>query len=304
MFEIVSLGFLADKLGQYKIVLILATIANGLFHTLLLAVPIYREIQLTSPTQITWASSSNYAVLSPVNNTLCSPFMQAFSEDQEITSVISSCESIFNSSSNKIKCFASDSKSNSSSSFTMVECQQPAFDSEFQDMTLEEEQFGIKFTVLRNDSCSVGFELDQPISTDLQDEFYFKCLTNLTFPTGEIHHEGNNAETFWTYFLLRVIATMFMNSCFSLLDATTLAVVKSADKAEYGKERIWSVVGFGAVSPLAGLLVDQVTRSKGPGAETDYSAAFYVSNVLLVLNIVTYMFMNLKVEKPEKGMGK
>jgi len=113
--------------------------------------------------------------------------------------------------------------------------------------------------------------------------------------------QGNSQVTFWVYFLLRIIATMFMGSCFSLLDATTLAVVKRCGKAEYGKERMWSTLGAALVSPIAGVIVDQVSRGKG---FTDYSPAFYLSNALLVCSIITFFLIELEVDKPEKGVLK
>jgi hypothetical protein len=258
--------------------------------------------------------------LSPSNPELCLPFMKAFSSGDEILTQLSQC-----TSTNPTTSTTNIIDSSGGLTSVLVECSmfEPTSSSSRNDTPLQmsclsdnailyaSEDYSHHPTAIQvlrqSGNCSFTLNLIAPKiqSDDDYPSIYLSCETNVTFLTEEVRIEGSNGLTFWTYFILRVVATMFMTSCFSLLDATTLAIVKKADKAEYGKERIWSVMGFGLTSPLAGLLVDQVTRSRGyTDGRTDFSSAFYVSNVLLALNILTYMFMTLHVEKPEKGIGK
>jgi MFS family permease len=73
---------------------------------------------------------------------------------------------------------------------------------------------------------------------------------------------GNQAITFWAYFGLRIIAALFMGAAFSLLDATALSIVTKQGK-EYGKQRIWAILAMAILSPITGILVDIISRSKG-----------------------------------------
>jgi MFS family permease len=73
---------------------------------------------------------------------------------------------------------------------------------------------------------------------------------------------GNEAVTFWSYFGLRIIATLFMGAAFSLLDATALSIVTKQGK-EYGKQRVWAILAMAILSPVTGVMVDIISRSKG-----------------------------------------
>lgn len=283
------LGFMADKLGQYKAVLILATFINGLSHSLLLAVPTYSETPIYSTTLLHLTPSNPpLAILSPANSTLCSSFLSSLKMAQQEES--SSSSSLINVHS----CNASSTSFQPSPPFTRIvppfrlptSClHSPANSS----ILCRSRRSG------STPACSISVNLDPTISTPHP----VTCLTNFSFPTTVLLTSGNSALTFWLYFLVRIIGTIFMSACFSLLDATTLAIVKLHPNSEYGRERILCVAGTALISPLAGLLVDFVSTSRG---YTDYTPAFYVANVMLLLNIILYFFISLSVEKPDSNI--
>ncbi|XP_035704713.1 major facilitator superfamily domain-containing protein 6-A isoform X2 [Folsomia candida] len=281
-------------------VLVLATVANGLFHSLLLAVPTYHEVPLTAPFYLTWTDATGTGLFLPgvTDSTKCDEILGALQRDYSHPDIHSGNDDLGNnvpfnfkvtlpcSSSGDLSCSSNDTSfANDPQQYGHFHCNNYQFTKNNVDAT------GCQIWI--DGSCLVRSNVS--IRSDVLYE------TNVTVPTGNVEIRGNNSVTFWSYFSLRVLATLFMNSCFSLLDATTLAIIKTVGEAEYGKERIFSVLGFGIVSPIAGLLVDYVSRLRG---FTDYSAAFYLSNVLLGLNVITYFVMKLHVEKPDAGFMK
>ncbi|CAG7728467.1 unnamed protein product [Allacma fusca] len=314
------IGFLADKLGQYKAVLIIATFSNAFFHSMLLAVPHYREVDLEASVHLQWNPTSNFALLKPEFHDHCEAFMNYFEDAKPA-----------NLSTQILRCFEEDFQampSDSSPLFdTLIDnsneshighyiagefcrldkstngllqfiCSESDLGS---DADLDKVDEGLNMDVtffpekLRNCSITVTSPFAHKLNASM-----ITCRTDLAIDTGITRIIGNNTITFWMYFLVRIVATIFMSSCFSLLDATTLAIVKKNTNSEYGAERIWTVLGTAAISPIAGLLVDWFSQDK---PETDYSAAFYVSNVLFFLNVLSYFVIKLEVDKPEKNFA-
>ncbi|ODM98430.1 Major facilitator superfamily domain-containing protein 6 [Orchesella cincta] len=295
------MGIMADQLGQYKGVLIVATIINGLFHTLLLAVPKYSETPIYAPAVIEFRGVSG-AILRPESLALCDNFD---------ISVLSASNRLRNQMINVYSCNAAND-SNVIASRTPWNL--PSLCHVTNNELLEQDEnvnpiftcgnanaFHRTKRSLFENSGKNKCALKVRINSEAPNLETFTCKTNYTFESGDKLVEGNNSLTFWLYFAIRIVGNVFMNACFSLLDATTLAVVGNNEGSEYGKERILCTIGAAVVSPLAGLLVDRVSAAKG---YTDYSSAFYFSNALLVINIIGYFFMKLTVEKPEEGFWK
>jgi len=311
------LGILADKLGEHKTVLIISTFASGLFHTLLLAVPVYREVPILAVSTFHWNTLNDQMELRPPFLEQCDEFRKIIdNQSPRMDILLTNClsHSQYHLIPEDLKTLDDNimipSEETSECLFFMTEnngqkvvdlrCTAP----KDKDPTGMDE-FIITSDFVRPDfnptaNCSLT-----PMKNSLGLEWgssqdsYISCSTNVSFATGEIERKGNNATTFWMYFILRILASVFMISCFSLLDATTLAVVNRNGKSEYGKERILCIIGLAVTSPVAGILVDRVSYAKG---YKDYSPAFYVSNFLLAINIGAYCLLDLKVEKPEKGV--
>ncbi|XP_069191154.1 major facilitator superfamily domain-containing protein 6 isoform X4 [Procambarus clarkii] len=72
----------------------------------------------------------------------------------------------------------------------------------------------------------------------------------------------STANTFWIYFVLRMIATFFLNSLFTMMDAMTLAIVRQHN-GDYGKQRFLFILGLATVPLLAGFTLDWHEASVG-----------------------------------------
>nr|XP_053646239.1 uncharacterized protein LOC128698164 [Cherax quadricarinatus] len=109
-------------------------------------------------------------------------------------------------------------------------------------------------------------------------------------------HLSHYSNTFWIYLILRVLATFFLNSLFTMMDAVTLAVVKQHE-GDYGKQRFMFILGLATVPLLAGLFLDwryQVTGYK------DYTAAFYLGGVLCLVSASLITRLCFSVESSSK----
>jgi len=78
----------------------------------------------------------------------------------------------------------------------------------------------------------------------------------------DIEHRYIHLRGFWMFFIIRVIANAMTSSCFVLFDAIVLSMVKEHN-GDYGKQRFFSMLGLGSISPLSGVLVDWFSSIKG-----------------------------------------
>ncbi|XP_043198336.1 major facilitator superfamily domain-containing protein 6-A-like [Amphibalanus amphitrite] len=108
----------------------------------------------------------------------------------------------------------------------------------------------------------------------------------------------SNRTTFWIYFWLRLAATFFLKPTFTLLDATNLALVKRHKEPgqNFGRQRVTAILATVIMPPLAGLLID-VFSGDGP---TNYSPAFFVTDVCGLIALITVFASRLRVALPEK----
>ncbi|XP_063219814.1 uncharacterized protein LOC134529542 [Bacillus rossius redtenbacheri] len=99
---------------------------------------------------------------------------------------------------------------------------------------------------------------------------------------------------FWIYFLLRFFGTLMLSGGVMLLDPIALMMIQKYG-GEFGRERLFSTLGMAIFSPLTGLLIDHDSRKKG---YTDYAAAFYMYDALLMTSAITVMLMPLGMKLP------
>jgi MFS_1 like family len=64
---------------------------------------------------------------------------------------------------------------------------------------------------------------------------------------------------------------------------------------DFGRERLFSMFGMAIFSPITGFLIDYYSKELG---YTDYSAAFYCFDVLLVVTAITVFLMPLGKRLP------
>lgn len=107
---------------------------------------------------------------------------------------------------------------------------------------------------------------------------------------------SQSVVTFWVYFAIRFTSMFFLASSFTMMDATSLALVKQHN-AEFGKQRILSTIGQATVPLLAGILVDAHSASLG---YSDYMPAVYLGCSLAL--VATFIVLRLDVVV-ETGSG-
>ncbi|XP_063588960.1 major facilitator superfamily domain-containing protein 6-like [Penaeus indicus] len=112
--------------------------------------------------------------------------------------------------------------------------------------------------------------------------------------------KGDGSATFWIYFALRMIATFFMASLFTMMDALTLAVAKKHG-GDYGKQRFFFIVGLATIPLLAGAIVDWRKASTGVA---DYGSAFYLGAALTLVSGLLVMRLQFQVEENQENILK
>uniref|UniRef100_A0A1B0GGN2 Major facilitator superfamily associated domain-containing protein n=1 Tax=Glossina pallidipes TaxID=7398 RepID=A0A1B0GGN2_GLOPL len=99
---------------------------------------------------------------------------------------------------------------------------------------------------------------------------------------------------FWIYFLLRFLATTMLSAGVTIMDPIALTMIEKYG-GDFGRERLFSSIGMAIFSPITGIMIDYFSRGLG---YTDYSAAFYTYDVLLVISTVSVLMMPLGEKLP------
>lgn len=101
-------------------------------------------------------------------------------------------------------------------------------------------------------------------------------------------------KTFWLYFLLRFLATTMLSAGVTIMDPIALTMIEKYG-GDFGRERLFSSIGMAIFSPITGILIDYSSRGLG---YTDYSAAFYTYDILLVVSAISVFLMPLGEKLP------
>lgn len=109
-----------------------------------------------------------------------------------------------------------------------------------------------------------------------------------------------DTKTFWIYFFLRFVGSTMLTAGVTIMDPIALALIEKHG-GDFGKERLFSSLGMAIFSPLIGYLID--VRSSKLG-HTDYSAAFYAFDVLLVISAGAAAMMPLETKLPSDNVFK
>ncbi|XP_030556863.1 uncharacterized protein LOC115759887 isoform X2 [Drosophila novamexicana] len=99
---------------------------------------------------------------------------------------------------------------------------------------------------------------------------------------------------FWIYFLLRFLATTMLSAGVTIMDPIALTMIEKFG-GDFGRERLFSSIGMAIFSPITGIMIDYSSRGLG---YTDYSAAFYTYDVLLVISTMSVLMMPLGEKLP------
>ncbi|XP_059480405.1 major facilitator superfamily domain-containing protein 6-like [Neocloeon triangulifer] len=111
-------------------------------------------------------------------------------------------------------------------------------------------------------------------------------------------YKETDDKTFYMYFVLRFLGNACMNAGVTMIDPIALTMIKKYG-GEFGRERIFSTIGMAIFSPITGFLIDYNSFQLG---YTDYSAAFYAHDILLMTAAVSIMAMPIGVKLPNDDL--
>lgn len=80
----------------------------------------------------------------------------------------------------------------------------------------------------------------------------------------------------------------------TIMDPIALTMIEKYG-GDFGRERLFSSIGMAIFSPITGILIDYTSRGLG---YTDYSAAFYTYDILLIVSTITVLLMPIGEKLP------
>ncbi|KAF4523119.1 hypothetical protein B566_EDAN003134 [Ephemera danica] len=111
-------------------------------------------------------------------------------------------------------------------------------------------------------------------------------------------HIYDPSLTFWSYMTVRVVIGVIGGTAFAMFEGAVIATLREY-RADYGLQRIYATIGGMISSPLAGLLIDYVSRGKD---YTDFRPAFYLYAVLKVVGGLLMLTIRLDFKSPAPGV--
>ncbi|XP_065202542.1 uncharacterized protein LOC135832927 [Planococcus citri] len=160
---------------------------------------------------------------------------------------------------------------------------------------------GVNFSALLEEDLRCGGRV---VATNLTyrklNELAADCmLQKCSFRTGgpEIcppDYKESDDRIYWLYFCLRFVGTTMMSASVTVMDPIALTLIQQYG-GEFGRERLFSTIGMAIFSPLTGILIDYKSRQAG---YTDFSYAFYMYDVLLLISILTVLWMPVGPKMP------
>lgn len=158
---------------------------------------------------------------------------------------------------------------------------------------------GVNYTTLEESDLRCG-GLVQSASYIASEYWSGKCIVQeCIFKSGgpEIcpnDYEESDHKTFWIYFVCRFLGTIMMTAGTTIMDPIALTMIEKYG-GDFGREKLFSSLGMALFSPFTGFLID--LHSDGLG-HTDYSAAFYTYDILLIVSAFTVFMMPLGTKLP------
>lgn len=111
-------------------------------------------------------------------------------------------------------------------------------------------------------------------------------------------YEETDSKTFWIYFIIRMVGTTMLAGSVTMMDPIALTMIEKYG-GDFGREQLFSMFGMAILSPITGVLIDYFSRGLG---YTDYSAAFYIYDILLIISAITVFLMPLGDKMPADNM--
>ncbi|RVE50649.1 hypothetical protein evm_004681 [Chilo suppressalis] len=111
-------------------------------------------------------------------------------------------------------------------------------------------------------------------------------------------YKESDDKTFYIYFFLRFMGTVMLSAGVTIMDPIALTMIQKYG-GDFGRERLFSSIGMAIFSPITGMLIDMQSKQAG---HTDYSAAFYTYDVLLLISAITVAVMPLGAKLPADNL--
>ncbi|XP_026666852.1 major facilitator superfamily domain-containing protein 6 [Ceratina calcarata] len=116
------------------------------------------------------------------------------------------------------------------------------------------------------------------------------CHDNPTFD--EVFHEAdvpqnitqNATYQFHSFLWATIISWIGMAVVVTMADAICFDLLGNDRRKEYGKQKMWSSIGFGIFGTSAGYLVDLFSEGK---FQKNYSCIFYIALVIMIFDVLT-----------------
>ncbi|CAH0724604.1 unnamed protein product, partial [Brenthis ino] len=346
-------GFLVDRFGEYKPVVITALILNAGFHHSLLLIP-HQETPGVMP--------SAYVMRHPIKRSVeiwwspC-PSRECPDEDEQVDFVLDRCvDHCMSRPTERPPSDPADDKDDIDFHISQKIYPPNLSNTSFLNMTEEEEEFNDAafFLIEVHDDLGepkeqLGIEMerdDNDTVTDFRSRFGEKLLlaqgVNITALDKEdlrcgglvmLHnmtklsqqrleslaadcmvqkcdfrkggpdicppdYKESDDKTFYIYFFLRFMGTIMLSAGVTIMDPIALTMIQKYG-GDFGRERLFSSIGMAIFSPITGMLIDM--RSKQVGY-TDYSAAFYTYDALLLISAITVAVMPLGAKLPADNL--
>lgn len=261
---------IADKIGNYKAVLMGSILATAGFHTLLLTIDAHGTTNqshfITNTTQ-------------PLRSALVHPACDR--SERTIFKFANNCfssmcryENLFENSTKQFKP-SNCVQSCNGASRSMDLCIKTGL---FNCFTYEDETFlqpttenasvptispvlcemQTKESMLKNIPQSAIVDCDCPIDCPalVNSSPWFSCQTsNGTSPPTEFYDYEKHQRGFWLYLVIRILATASLGTSFTMLDATTICLIKKY-KGQLGRQRLFGVLGSATFAMSTGILLD------------------------------------------------
>ncbi|KAK4009736.1 major facilitator superfamily domain-containing protein 6 [Daphnia magna] len=311
-------GMIADKIGNYKIVLMASIFATAVFHTLLLTIDAHganptkmvansSELPANTIAYLTCDHAREIFLEVPKNcaNDTC-PYGNLLLTDQPMIRLITSeCTQSCNGKTNNTNSCLMTSDATDCYSFLdddvllQLELQNQSTTKINPDFCL----FRINQLLLSN-STQTTLDCDCPIQCPLRisQTWSSTCSTNNdTYSSSKLdeYDYAKHRTGFWLYLFIRILATATLGTSFTMLDATTICLIKKY-KGQLGRQRLFGVLGSATFAMLTGILLDWAANLKN--GFRDYATVFYFTDALLVVVLVLLLFVEVSVEKSEGSL--
>lgn len=256
-FVFLFLGMIADKFGNYKLVLIVSVVAMAGLHTSLLLIdangydPADRSFNQSIPEIVLSCDGNGGMAVTLVNscNKTCNPedLTQVKTVEIIASNCTRSCQNGTVLSGNDVYLFQNE---------TFCDVSPRSLHLNLNDTTVnQEDPFSCSLTVqklFRSDACG-SFDLTC-------NEF---CQTSCpilstepAFPTCKPEYDHSKHQRgFWLYLFIRILATAALGTSWTMLDSSTICLIRKYG-GELGKQRLLGVIGSAVFAMASGFLLD------------------------------------------------